>query len=510
MYQTIHTFLLSSVDWSQAQSTSPQTHVWGSWKVCHNLWAGSWGKGRSALEGNLTQEGKRTELRDVFVFVLFASGWMEATNSGTTFQLVYKVKLDFVLEQLASASVGGYGQDVWSELVEEARSNLTKIAVCLCGVMMMLLFFFQTLIEIVKQVKKSQSKPAGSILPSQFFWLSDIHWCGSLRWCSGWAVRGGVLPEGPLAHLPDGGEDAGSCCGALRLPAHPGGPGQAGHLLQPPRPPQLQVRPEARFTLTCFSCPPSADLWATVAFVSADCGRDISTVYWWYRYWLNWPSVTVLKMIQNSSQHQPWWKLSPVGGPKLCQITLIRTPFVGGGYNHPDDRWITRKIVPSWSKNKWATLREFFSWNSNWLTDTHAWLFFSNYKPYRHWCSHSTCLFLWCDVWFHVNDCRTPCASPLVPVSGIGWIQFLNSTDNMAEVQCQLRDGDLKGAQLLWLRHEVTQTPWASQRDGKMEKSVQQMTCLADKMIMITWLWNVGGTLIGLGCSQWGTVNQQH
>lgn len=44
-------------------------------------------------------------------------------------QLVYKVKLDFVLEQLASASVGGYGQDVWSELVEEARTNLMKITV---------------------------------------------------------------------------------------------------------------------------------------------------------------------------------------------------------------------------------------------------------------------------------------------------------------------------------------------------------------------------------------------
>lgn len=44
-------------------------------------------------------------------------------------QLVYKVKLDFVLEQLASASVGGYGQDVWSELVDEATVNLTKITV---------------------------------------------------------------------------------------------------------------------------------------------------------------------------------------------------------------------------------------------------------------------------------------------------------------------------------------------------------------------------------------------
>uniref|UniRef100_A0A673YPM6 Kinetochore associated 1 n=1 Tax=Salmo trutta TaxID=8032 RepID=A0A673YPM6_SALTR len=42
-------------------------------------------------------------------------------------ELVYKVKLDFVLEQLASASVGGYGQDVWSDLVEEAKTNLMKI-----------------------------------------------------------------------------------------------------------------------------------------------------------------------------------------------------------------------------------------------------------------------------------------------------------------------------------------------------------------------------------------------
>lgn len=44
-------------------------------------------------------------------------------------QLVYKVKLEFVLEQLASASVGGYGQNVLSELVEEAKINLMKITV---------------------------------------------------------------------------------------------------------------------------------------------------------------------------------------------------------------------------------------------------------------------------------------------------------------------------------------------------------------------------------------------
>lgn len=39
------------------------------------------------------------------------------------------MKLDFVLEQLASASVGGYGQAVWSELVDEAKTNLMKITV---------------------------------------------------------------------------------------------------------------------------------------------------------------------------------------------------------------------------------------------------------------------------------------------------------------------------------------------------------------------------------------------
>eukprot|EP00064_Thunnus_orientalis_P013396 superscaffoldBa00002172_g13435 len=55
----------------------------------------------------------------------------EAEKFAITFELdlelVYKVKLEFVLEQLASASVGGYGQNVLSELVEEAKINLMKI-----------------------------------------------------------------------------------------------------------------------------------------------------------------------------------------------------------------------------------------------------------------------------------------------------------------------------------------------------------------------------------------------
>ncbi|KAL4646609.1 kinetochore-associated protein 1 [Arapaima gigas] len=50
-----------------------------------------------------------------------------AIQFGLDVELVYKVKLDFVLEKLASASVGDYGCKVWSELVEEAKTNLKKI-----------------------------------------------------------------------------------------------------------------------------------------------------------------------------------------------------------------------------------------------------------------------------------------------------------------------------------------------------------------------------------------------
>uniref|UniRef100_A0A4W5NLQ1 Kinetochore associated 1 n=1 Tax=Hucho hucho TaxID=62062 RepID=A0A4W5NLQ1_9TELE len=63
--------------------------------------------------------------------LLYKHKFEEAEKFAITFELdvelVYKVKLDFVLEQLASASVGGYGQDVWSDLVEEAKTNLMKI-----------------------------------------------------------------------------------------------------------------------------------------------------------------------------------------------------------------------------------------------------------------------------------------------------------------------------------------------------------------------------------------------
>ncbi|KAL7836428.1 hypothetical protein AOLI_G00277120 [Acnodon oligacanthus] len=42
-------------------------------------------------------------------------------------ELVYKVKLDFVLEKLASVAIKGQDQDVWASLVEEAKTNLMKI-----------------------------------------------------------------------------------------------------------------------------------------------------------------------------------------------------------------------------------------------------------------------------------------------------------------------------------------------------------------------------------------------
>ncbi|XP_064424237.1 kinetochore-associated protein 1 [Latimeria chalumnae] len=50
-----------------------------------------------------------------------------AIQFGLDVELVYKVKLNIVLEQLASASVGTYGHTVWQELVEEAKGNLHKI-----------------------------------------------------------------------------------------------------------------------------------------------------------------------------------------------------------------------------------------------------------------------------------------------------------------------------------------------------------------------------------------------
>ncbi|KAG9469136.1 hypothetical protein GDO78_021163, partial [Eleutherodactylus coqui] len=50
-----------------------------------------------------------------------------AIQFGLDVELVYKVKLNIVLEKLASASVGCYGQVLWQELVDEAKGNLHKI-----------------------------------------------------------------------------------------------------------------------------------------------------------------------------------------------------------------------------------------------------------------------------------------------------------------------------------------------------------------------------------------------
>ncbi|XP_040272101.1 kinetochore-associated protein 1 [Bufo bufo] len=50
-----------------------------------------------------------------------------AIQFGLDVELVYKVKLNIVLEKLASASVGSYGQVLWQELVDDAKGNLHKI-----------------------------------------------------------------------------------------------------------------------------------------------------------------------------------------------------------------------------------------------------------------------------------------------------------------------------------------------------------------------------------------------
>uniref|UniRef100_A0A8B9G525 Kinetochore associated 1 n=1 Tax=Amazona collaria TaxID=241587 RepID=A0A8B9G525_9PSIT len=50
-----------------------------------------------------------------------------ALQFGLDVELVYKVKANTILEKLASASVGSYGQEVWLDLVNEAKENLQKI-----------------------------------------------------------------------------------------------------------------------------------------------------------------------------------------------------------------------------------------------------------------------------------------------------------------------------------------------------------------------------------------------
>ncbi|NXD77163.1 KNTC1 protein, partial [Halcyon senegalensis] len=50
-----------------------------------------------------------------------------AIQFGLDVELVYKVKANTILEKLASASVGCYGQEVWLDLVNEAKEYLQKI-----------------------------------------------------------------------------------------------------------------------------------------------------------------------------------------------------------------------------------------------------------------------------------------------------------------------------------------------------------------------------------------------
>ncbi|NXS10187.1 KNTC1 protein, partial [Neodrepanis coruscans] len=50
-----------------------------------------------------------------------------ALQFGLDVELVYQVKANIILEKLASASVGSYGQEAWMDLVQEAKENLQKI-----------------------------------------------------------------------------------------------------------------------------------------------------------------------------------------------------------------------------------------------------------------------------------------------------------------------------------------------------------------------------------------------
>lgn len=151
--------------------------------------------------------------------------FQHTTNFTLPVQLVYKVKLDFVLEQLASASVGGYGQDVWCELVEEARSNLTKITVSVT-----LLFLWLML-----------SRPGNCALVTQ---INNL--C-----CPGWAVCGGILSQGSLANLWDSREDAKPRCHSILVFTNPRGLGETGNILQPARHRKFQVNSKLSGVLVC-------------------------------------------------------------------------------------------------------------------------------------------------------------------------------------------------------------------------------------------------------------------
>ncbi|CAI9557218.1 unnamed protein product, partial [Staurois parvus] len=50
-----------------------------------------------------------------------------AIQFGLDVELVYKVKVNTILEKMASASIGSYGQSLWQELVDEAKDSLVKI-----------------------------------------------------------------------------------------------------------------------------------------------------------------------------------------------------------------------------------------------------------------------------------------------------------------------------------------------------------------------------------------------
>ncbi|KAJ7396567.1 Kinetochore-associated protein 1 [Pitangus sulphuratus] len=57
----------------------------------------------------------------------FAEAENFALQFGLDVELVYQVKANIILEEMASASAGSYGQEAWLDLVKEAKENLQKI-----------------------------------------------------------------------------------------------------------------------------------------------------------------------------------------------------------------------------------------------------------------------------------------------------------------------------------------------------------------------------------------------
>ncbi|XP_028824340.1 kinetochore-associated protein 1 isoform X2 [Denticeps clupeoides] len=116
---------VSSVSCLVQKTTSPDT-IYLLEEISGNLKSDD-GDGSAVVMRCLTESLPEKRLNRLLYKHQFEEAENFAAAFGLDMELVYKVKLDFILEKLASVPFGEHGQVMWSELVEEAKSNLLKI-----------------------------------------------------------------------------------------------------------------------------------------------------------------------------------------------------------------------------------------------------------------------------------------------------------------------------------------------------------------------------------------------